>query len=193
MKNRITRLSGLVCVLLLLASASQSQQKPSYKELPNFRKVNDGLNLGAQPQSGGVKKLAELGVKTIINLRGPDEVIRGEQKETETAGLRYFNIPMPGLSAPTNEQVGRVMSIINDPDNQPVFVHCKRGADRTGTIGAIYRISHDGWTADRAIAEAKLYGMSWAEFGMRSYIWDYYKQQLRSQNQPAAAIKAPSQ
>lgn len=187
MKNRITRLRGVVCVLLLLASASQAQQKPSYKELPNFRKVSDGLNLGAQPQSGGVKKLAELGIKTILNLRGPDELIPGEQKETETAGLRYFNIPMPGLSAPTNEQVARVMAIVNDPDNQPVFVHCKRGADRTGTIGAIYRISHDGWTADRAIAEARLNGMSWAEFGMRTYIWDYYKQQLRSRNQPAAA------
>lgn len=187
MKSRITRLSGVVCVLLLLASASQAQQKPTYKELPNLRKVSDGLHLGAQPQTGGVKKLAELGIKTIINLRGPDELIRGEQKETETAGLRYFNIPMPGLSAPTDEQVAQVMSIVNDPDNQPVFVHCKRGADRTGTIGAIYRISHDGWTADRAIAEARLNGMSWAEFGMRSYIWDYYRQQLRSRNQPAAA------
>jgi protein tyrosine phosphatase (PTP) superfamily phosphohydrolase (DUF442 family) len=187
MKNRITRLSSVVCVLLLLASASQAQQKRSYKELPNFRKVSDGLNLGAQPLSGGIKKLAELGIKTLINLRGADELIIGEQKETESAGLRYFNIPMPGLSAPSDEQVARVMSIINNPDNQPVFVHCKRGADRTGTIGAIYRISHDGWTADRAIAEARLYGMSWAEFGMRSYIWDYYKQQFRSRNQPAAA------
>jgi protein tyrosine/serine phosphatase len=187
MKNRITRLSGLVCVLLLLASASQSQQKPSYKELPNFQKVSDQLYRGAQPIDGGIRKLSELGIRTIINLRGPDEVIRGEQKETETAGLRYFNIPMPGLSAPSDEQVARVMSIINDPDNQPVFVHCKRGADRTGTIGAIYRISHDAWTADRAIAEARLYGMSWAEFGMRSYISDYYKQQLRTRNQPTTA------
>jgi hypothetical protein len=39
-------------VLLLLASASQAQQKPTYKELPNFRKVSDGLHLGAQPQTG---------------------------------------------------------------------------------------------------------------------------------------------
>ena len=187
LSRSLTSLIIRLCVFLLLASASQSQQKPSYKELPNFQKVSDQLYRGAQPIDGGVRKLSELGIKTIINLRGPDEVIRGEQKETETAGLRYFNIPMPGLSAPTDEQVARVMSIVNDPDNQPVFVHCKRGADRTGTIGAIYRISHDGWTADRAIAEARLNGMSWAEFGMRTYIWDYYKQQLRSRNQPAAA------
>jgi protein tyrosine/serine phosphatase len=175
-----------VCVLVLLASASQAQQDASYRELPNFHKVSDQLYRGAQPLGGGIKKLAELGIKTIINLRGEDDSVSGEQKETESLGLRYFNIPMPGLSAPTDEEVARVMSIINNPDDQPVFIHCKRGADRTGTIGAIYRISHDGWTADRAIAEARRNGMSWAEFGMRSYITDYARQQIRTRNQPSA-------
>jgi tyrosine-protein phosphatase SIW14 len=187
MKNRITRLSVIVCVLVLLASASQAQQEPSYRELPNFHKVSDQLYRGAQPLDGGIKKLAELGIKTIVNLRGEEDLVSAEQKVTESAGLRYFNIPMPGLSAPSDEEVARVMSIVNNPENQPVFIHCKRGADRTGTIGAIYRISHDGWIADRAIAEAKRYGMSWAEFGMKSYIWEYYKQQLRNRIQPAAA------
>ena len=95
---------------------------------------------------------------------------------------------MPGLSAPSDEQVSRVMAIIDNPDYQPVFIHCKRGSDRTGTIAAIYRISHDGWDAERAIAEAKHYGMSWAEFGMRGYISGYYnKQLLRGRGQAAAA------
>ncbi|HJZ67093.1 MAG TPA: hypothetical protein VKF81_03025, partial [Blastocatellia bacterium] len=63
----------------------------------------------------------------------------------------------------------------------------KRGSDRTGTIAAVYRISQDGWTADRAIAEAKTYGMSWTEFGMRGYIADYYKRKASSASQSAAA------
>lgn len=176
-----------MCVLVLAVSAGQAQQEPGYKELPNFHKVSDQLYRGAQPLGGGMKKLSELGIKTIINLRGEEDRISGEQKETESAGLRYFNIPMPGLSAPSDEQVARVMAIINNPDNQPVFIHCKRGSDRTGTIAAVYRISRDGWTAEGAIAEARRYGMSWAEFGMRTYISNYYKQQVRSQNQPAAA------
>ena len=186
MKNRINSLSAVVCALVLAVSASQAQTEPNYKELPNFRKVSDQLYRGAQPIAGGIRKLSELGIKTIVNLRGEEDLIIGEKKETESAGLHYFNVPMPGLSAPSDEQVARVMAIINNPDNQPVFIHCKRGADRTGTIGAIYRISRDGWTADRAIAEARRYGMSWAEFGMRSYISNYYNRQVRSQNQPAA-------
>jgi len=175
-----------VCLAVFAASV-QAQQEASYKDLPSFHKVSDQLYRGAQPRSGAMKKLAELGIKTVVNLRGPDDRIDGEQKETEAAGLSYFNIPLPGLSAPSDEQVARVMAIINDPKNQPVFVHCQRGADRTGTITAIYRISREGWNADRAIAEARRNGMSWAEFGMRTYISNYYKQQSRNQNQPAAA------
>ena len=179
-------MSGLVC-LAMLAVSIQAQQQPSYKDLPNFHKVSDQLYRGAQPHIGAMKRLSELGIKTVINLRGPDDRISGEQKETESAGLSYFNVPMPGFSAPSDEQVARVMAIINDPNNQPVFIHCQRGSDRTGTITAIYRISREGWTADRAIAEARRNGMSWAEFGMRTYISNYYKSQVRSQNQPATA------
>jgi len=187
MKTTITRSSAALCAIALFVSLSAAQSASSFKELPNFHKVSDSFYRGAQPLSGASKRLAELGVKTIINLRGEDELSRQEQKEAEQAGLHYFSVAMPGLSAPSDELVGRVMAIVNNPENQPVFIHCKRGSDRTGTIAAIYRISHDGWTADRAVAEARSHGMSWAEFGMRSYIFTYYKQQQqRDRGQPAA-------
>jgi protein tyrosine/serine phosphatase len=187
MKNRIYRFSALACTVALLVSISAAQSEPSYKELPNFHKVSDKLYRGAQPVTGFAKKLGELGVKTIVNLRGEDEVSQGEQKEAEAAGLNYFNIGMPGLSAPSDDQVSRVLAIIDSPENQPVFIHCKRGSDRTGTIAAIYRISHEGWNFDHAISEAKHFGMSWAEFGMKGYISDYYKQHLRTAGQSPAA------
>lgn len=187
MKTTFTRSSAALCAIALLVSLSAAQSAPSFKEIPNFHKVSDSLYRGAQPLGGASKRLAELGVKTIINLRGEDELSRQEQKEAEQAGLRYFSVAMPGLSAPSDELVGRVMAIVNNPENQPVFIHCKRGSDRTGTIAAIYRISHDGWNADRAVAEARSHGMSWAEFGMRSYIFAYYRQQQqRDHGQPAA-------
>lgn len=188
MKPSINRLRAVVCAIAILVSIGAAQTGASYRELPNFHKVSEKLYRGAQPLSGAAKKLTELGVKTIINLRGEDDLSRVEQKEVETAGLRYFSVGMPGLSAPSDEQVARVMAIINNPENQPVFIHCKRGADRTGTIAAIYRISNEGWTGERAIAEARLHGMSWAEFGMRSYISDYYQKQVRTRNQSTATV-----
>lgn len=187
MKNRIKSLGIVVCLLMPLASTGLAQKEPVYSELPNFHKVSEQLYRGAQPLGGGIRKLAELGVRTIINLRGEDERALQEQKEAEAAGLRYFSVSMPGLSAPSDEQVARVMAIINSSENQPVFIHCRRGSDRTGTIAAVYRISHDGWTAARAIAEAKQLGMSWTEFGMKSYISDYYKRRVSARTQPATA------
>src|SRR5215813_7013337 len=187
MSKRLIKLNVVLCLLVFAVSIS-AQDEARYKELPNFHRISDKLFRGAQPANGGIKKLSELGIKTVINLRGTDELTASQQKEAEAAGVKYFNVPMPGLSAPSDEQVERVMALINNPENQPVFIHCKRGSDRTGTIAAVYRISSEDWTSDRAIAEARRYGMSWAEFGMRSYIENYYKKTLSKRTQPAAAI-----
>ena len=171
--RRIFRVSSSALALALLVSVAAAQTAPRLKELPNFRKVNERLTAGAQPEVGGVQKLAELGIKAIVNLRGRDERTRAEEAEAKALGLRYYSVPMPGLSRPTDEQVARVMEILDGEENWPVFIHCKRGADRTGTVIGCYRISHEGWTADRALAEARQYGMSWIEAGMRNYISEY--------------------
>jgi protein tyrosine/serine phosphatase len=160
--------------LALMSSAAFAQSEPRYKELPNFHKMSEKLYRGGQPRHGGIKRLAELGVQTVINLRGEDDNTRAEQKEAEAAGLRYFSVAMPGLTRPADEQIARVMEIIDAPENGTVFIHCKRGSDRTGTVAAIYRITHEDWTADRARSEARKHGMSWMEFGMKDYISDYY-------------------
>jgi protein tyrosine/serine phosphatase len=52
-----------------------------------------------------------------------------------------------------DKEVVRFLRIVTDERRQPVFVHCQRGADRTGTMCAIYRIFAQGWTKEQAIAE----------------------------------------
>jgi protein tyrosine/serine phosphatase len=183
--NRITRLIAILSLLALLAPAGQSQSVPRERELPNFAKVSEKLYRGAQPTGEGFRRLKELGVSTVINLRGEDDQAVAEKEAVESAGLRYYNVGLPGLSRPSDEQVARVMTIIDSPESGPVFIHCRRGSDRTGTIAAVYRISHEGWTSEQALAEAKRYGLSWAEIGMKRYIADYY--QDRAKSKPAAA------
>jgi len=183
--NRITRSLAVLFLLALLAPGGRSQSTPRDSQLPNFAKVSEKLYRGAQPTREGFRRLKELGVTTVINLRGEDDLAVAEKEAVERAGLRYFNIGLPGMSGPSNEQVAQVMTIIDAPASGPVFIHCRRGSDRTGTIAAVYRISHEGWTAEKALAEAKRYGLSWAEFGMKRYIADYYDRHAKSK--PAAA------
>jgi protein tyrosine/serine phosphatase len=187
MTGRLNRLKVIAASFTLLAvvAAGAGSQESQEKVLPNFHQVNEHLYRGAQPLSGGMRLLATKGIKTIVNLRGEDEGTRVESTDAREAGLRYFNVPMKGLSRPTDEQVEKVLAIINDSQNWPVFVHCNHGKDRTGTIIACYRISHDGWTSEKAKAEAKHYGMSWVQFGMKDYIKDYYdKHRMERPAQP---------
>lgn len=185
MTKPIGRLRAACLTLALLVSLAAAQSEPRYKELPNFHRVSERLYRGAQPTAGGIKRLAELGIKTIINLRGEDDTAHAEQREAEAAGLHYYSIAMPGLSRPSDAQVARVMALVDAQENGPVFVHCKRGSDRTGTVVAVYRITHDKWTDQQALDEARRYGLSWMEFGMKNYIGDYY-QRFAQAKQPAA-------
>lgn len=161
-------------LLATLAVAGLAQVEPRYAELPNFHRINQQLYRGGQPKDGGLRKLKNIGVKAIVNLRGEDEHTRAESEEAHSLGLRYYSISLAGFSRPKDEEVARVLGIINDPENQPTFIHCRRGKDRTGTIVACYRISHDGWTAEQAKDEAQHYGLSWVEMGMMRYIDKYY-------------------
>jgi tyrosine-protein phosphatase SIW14 len=175
--------SALIFTLLLgVACPSAAQTEPKYTELPNFHQLSAQLYRGAQPKADGIKRLAQLGIKTIVNLRADDERARAEEQEAKAAGLRYFSIPFKNLGRPTDEQIQQVLAIINSPENQPVFVHCRRGADRTGTVMAIYRIEHDGWTGGQAKKEANRYGMRFWQLGMKNYIKDYYRERLARKN-----------
>ncbi len=174
MGDRLVRLRAIsVVVILLAATLGASSRVPKEEALPNFHQVNEQLYRGAQPLSGGMKELASLDIKTVINLRGEDEGTRLDETEARAAGLRYFSVPLPGFGRPKDEQVEKVLAIINDAQNWPVFVHCHHGEDRTGTIIAIYRITRDGWTLEQAKKEAKKYGMSRFQFAMKDYISDY--------------------
>ena len=113
--------------------------------------------------------LQRLGVRTIINLRLPSDTWAGEEASARAHGLRYVSVPLRGLSAPTDAQIAQLLALIASSPT-PIFIHCEHGADRTGTLIACYRIRHDGWSSERALAEAKLHGFSIFQIGMRRYI-----------------------
>jgi tyrosine-protein phosphatase SIW14 len=147
------------------------QQQPA--GVPNFHQVSQTIYRGAQPSKEGFQSLAHLGVKTIIDLRGGDGRSQDEEKVVKAAGMRYIAIPLDGYAAPSDQQVTQLLGLLNDSSAGPVFVHCRRGADRTGTIIACYRISHDHWDSAKALAEAASDGMSRLEVKMKHYVQNY--------------------
>ncbi len=116
--------------------------------LPNLHKVSPGLYRGAQPTPAGFMELKNLGVRTVINLREP----AADRAGLQGTGLAYECIPMTPFN-PKDGDVVRFLQVVAQADGASVFVHCKRGADRTGLMCAIYRMAVQGWSKEQALAE----------------------------------------
>lgn len=126
------------CSAAILAGEIRSQA------IRNFHQVNDIVYRGAQPSDEGFRELARRGIKTVIDLRRPDEhSTEMERQVVEAAGMRYVNAPMQGIVAPPEWQIANIVSLLDS--DEPVLVHCKEGGDRTGVVMAAYRMSHDGF------------------------------------------------
>ncbi len=138
--------------------------------LRNFGQVNDHVYRGGEPTEEGLRELGAAHVVLDIDLRESGVATETERRIATGLGMQYVNVPLPQLSAPNVDQVKRVLSLMAADDAGKIFVHCRRGKDRTGTIVACYRIQHDGWDSGRAIEEARSYGMSRTERGMRAFI-----------------------
>lgn len=142
--------------------------------VPNFHLVNDHICRGAQPTKEGWNSLAKLGVTTVVDLRHDTPgTIAWEKKAVEAAGMQYVSIPFRGFGAPTDAEVMHVLDLFKAQSKGYLFVHCRRGADRTGTVIACYRISCDHWPQQKALQEAKSFGMSWMEMAMQRYVMHY--------------------
>jgi protein tyrosine phosphatase (PTP) superfamily phosphohydrolase (DUF442 family) len=116
--------------------------------VPNLHKVSDDLYRGAQPSAEGMEQLKKLGVRTVVNLRS----LHSDRDEIADTGLGYEHIRMETWN-PETEDVVRFLKIITDSNCTPVFVHCQRGADRTGMMCAVYRIAVQGWSGGEAMEE----------------------------------------
>jgi len=161
---------------IIIAVAPIWAASPDVLDAPgvhNFHQVNDHIYRGAQPTGAGFKSLAKLGIRTVIDLREGGELRGNEKTMVEGAGMHYVHVPFAGLTAPSDQQIATVFNVLNDPTAWPVFVHCRRGADRTGTVIACYRIAHDHWDNQKALEEARMHGMSRIERAMMRYILNF--------------------
>jgi protein tyrosine phosphatase (PTP) superfamily phosphohydrolase (DUF442 family) len=150
----------------------------SVEGIHNFYKVDEHVYRGAQPTDEGFRYLAKLGVKTVIDLRGAGEGRRNEESVVTAAGMKYINIPMTGLTPPSEAEITKILGMLEDGATGPIFVHCQRGADRTGAVIASYRIDHDGWDNARALKEAMSNGMSFFQIPRQNFIRSFQPRTL---------------
>jgi protein tyrosine phosphatase (PTP) superfamily phosphohydrolase (DUF442 family) len=158
--------------------------------IDNFGLVNQGYYRGAQPEGRDYADLAALGIKTVINLTS-DDAQTNEGSMVEGARMTYFEIPMTTHEPPTGAQLAQFLTIVNDPANQPVYVHCVGGRHRTGVMTAVYRMTADSWTPDQAFKEMKQYkfGADFLHPEFKQFVYGYRAEpSLATASSPVAAM-----
>jgi tyrosine-protein phosphatase SIW14 len=153
------------------------------RRTPNFHVVRDKvLYRSAQmPLSGLRRKIHDLGIRTVVNLRdGTQEADLAEEEFCRDQDIRFVRIrPLSwdGVrgDAPVDAGIDRFLEVMRDPKNHPVLIHCFAGIHRTGAYCAVYRMEIEGWSNDRAIAEMKAHGYSSfdSEDDIRGYLTTY--------------------
>ena len=137
-------------------AAKTAASQAARVRIDNFGRISDTYFRGAQPEGRDYADLAAMGVKTVINLTSFDAQA-DEPALVKAAGMKYVTLPMTTRVVPTVEQLASFLRIVNDPEHQPVFVHCVGGKHRTGVMTAVYRMTQHGWTSEQSYKEMKRY------------------------------------
>ena len=176
MRSSKNRFACLLVSLSILSLVSVSVAKPedasvvskATSAIPYFSTFGDGLFRGGRPTAAAFQELKNLGIKTVVDLQGGDignstfgwiadfmepgeapSWIAFEKNKVESMGMTFLNLPINSLddvNAKTGYGIGQMLAFMNDPKNQPVFIHCEHGIDRTGLLVALYRVLYQGWT-----------------------------------------------
>ena len=166
---------GVPLLCSLNAFAGNKEEKGEINQhIKRFALVDKNLYRGAQPDEKGLELLKEYGIKKIINLRGEKKLVERERAQVEALGMEYVNIPWTIWGTPYNPEIfARFFKAIRDKDTKPVFFHCKRGSERTGVLGAAYKIHYQDLSLDEALANAK-------QYDIKFIWWPFVKSKIKN-------------
>ncbi len=145
----------------------------------NQHYIGGGMYRANQPSPKRIAKLAESGIKTIINLRGESQ--KGyyllESEACEKHGIKLVDFRMYSRDTPTPEAVAGIRDIFEQIE-YPALMHCKSGADRTGIAGVLYKHFKLGLPIEEAIEQLsiKYLHMRAGKTGMLDFFFETYLQ-----------------
>lgn len=124
----------------------------------NDGEITEGVLRSNNPDAARYAKYAQNGVRTVVNLR--DDInrapVRLSEERCRELGIKWISFPMGARRAPTREELLGLIELFPKLE-KPVLFHCKSGADRTGLVGAIWRIVVEGQSLEAARFELSIH------------------------------------
>ena len=121
--------------------------------ISNFMPVTNNIYRGGRPQKRDLENLKDQkNLSTIIDVENKPAVAQ-EKDAADRLGLKFISSPMDTDIRPSDQQVDQILTVMSDPHNFPIFIHCFHGEDRTGLIVGLFRVEVQGWSAQSAYLE----------------------------------------
>ncbi len=145
----------------------------------NLHEVAPGVWRAAQPGPRQLRRAKQLGVKTILNLRGKREDCGSyilEREACEELGLKLVDFPIRSRSALDKETLRAAVGIFDNLE-YPILMHCKSGADRAGFMATLYQFVKGGQSLAEAMKKqlSLAYGhMRQAKTGVIDFFYESY-------------------
>ena len=123
-----------------------------------FVSVGDDMFIGGQPTEKALRDLQAKGVRTVINLRMPEEMSRvsfDESALVKELGMKYVHIPMRGTAANPYgpKQLDDFVAAMNAAEGK-VLLHCTV-AWRASHLWAAYLIRERHVPVETALAQTR--------------------------------------
>ncbi|MFA5887031.1 MAG: dual specificity protein phosphatase family protein [Patescibacteria group bacterium] len=125
----------------------------------NYRIIDNHIHAGGHPMNPTnnfgntdeqtesiLKYLISKDVKTVIDLENTRSIQKRYQLLLDKQGIKRIHIPMHYIKTPNKAEWQQIMTAFE----QPVYIHCKWGADRTGAIIGRYLVEVKGYTSAEA-------------------------------------------
>ena len=144
----------------------------------NFYPVSEGVWRSNQPTHKRFMKYRDMGIKSVINLRGSDPRAHYlfEEESCRILGLQLYNSKLHARNAVPRERIVAVIDLMRSVQ-RPFMFHCKSGADRAGFCAAMYQMIFDGVSVQKAREQLsiKYIHLKWSKTGVQDYILDVFE------------------
>ncbi|MEO0371693.1 MAG: tyrosine-protein phosphatase [Pseudomonadota bacterium] len=144
----------------------------------NFYPVSEGVYRSNQPTHERFVKLKEMGIKTVLNLRGESNAAHHlvEAESCRELGLTLVNVTLLARYAAPADDILETIKAFRQIE-KPFVMHCKSGADRAGFASAIYLLVIEGrpLAEARRMLSAKYIHFSWSKTGVLDHIFDLFE------------------
>lgn len=123
----------------------------------NFHWISPEMARANQPSPAHIARYAQMGIKTILNLRGFNDSGHYwlEKEACERHGLTLVDAPLGSREAPSKERIRRAKQLF-ETIQYPALMHCKSGADRAGLMAVLYKHFRQGEPIDQAMEQLSL-------------------------------------